>query len=276
MSEALALTNFRLTYCTQFSMLFPVKCSTASTSGNEEKTAHEQAFKHTPWTIVLAAAGTSTPASREALEQLCRAYWPPVFAHLRMKGYALHHAEDLAQEFFLRLIKGNSFAEVAPHKGRFRNFLLASLKHFLINEWKRERTQKRGGGAALVDMDTVDPALLAACEPHSGENPEKAYDKRWALTLLARVRSRMQKEYDAAGQLDRHDALKGYLADGEEPASYADTACRLGISEAAAKSAIYKMRQRFGQLLRAEIARTVPTDEDVEDELRHLIAALRY
>lgn len=242
---------------------------------NQESASHGQGFTHTPWTLVIAAGGTSTPASREALEQLCRAYWPPVYAHLRMKGYTLHQAQDLAQEFFLRLLKGNVFADVSRDKGRFRSFLLASLKHFLINEWKRERTQKRGGGAKLVEIDSLDPAMRDACEPRTGENPEQAYDKRWALTLLGRARVRMQKEYLDAGQLDRHEALKGYLADGEEPLSYAETAALLGISEAAAKSAIYKIRQRFGQILRAEISRTVASDEDVEDELRHLIAALR-
>jgi len=232
-------------------------------------------FSHTPWTLVLAAAGPSSAASREALEQLCRAYWPPVYAHLRMKGYALHHAQDLAQEFFLRLLQGNGFADLAREKGRFRSFLLASLKHFLINEWKRENTQKRGGGVPLVNLDSLDPALRAACEPRTGDSPDQAYDRQWALTLLSRTRSRMRKEYEAGEQLDRHEALKGYLADGEEPASYAETAQRLGISEAAAKSAIYKIRQRFGQLLRAEISRTVAADGEVEDELRHLIAALR-
>jgi RNA polymerase sigma factor (sigma-70 family) len=238
--------------------------------------SHAQGFAHTPWTLVIAAAGTSTPASRAALEQLCRAYWPPVYAHLRMKGYDLHQAQDHAQEFFLRLLKGNGFANIDREKGRFRSFLLASLKHYLINEWKRESTQKRGGGVKLIELDALEPAVLAACEPRTGENPEQAYDKQWALTLLGRTRSRMQKEYEAAGQLDRHDALKGYLADGDEPLSYAETAERLGISEAAAKSAIYKMRQRFGQLLRAEISRTVASEDEVEDELRHLIAALRH
>jgi RNA polymerase sigma factor (sigma-70 family) len=234
-----------------------------------------QSFAHTPWSLVLAAAGTSTPISQQALEQLCRAYWPPVFAHLRMKGYALHHAQDLTQEFFSRLLSGKGFAGVAPEKGRFRNFLLASLKHFLINEWKRERTQKRGGGVSFVELNDMDSNMLSAYESHSGENQEQAYDKRWALTLLTRARARMRTEYEAADQLDRHEALKGYLADGEEPSSYAETAEKLCISEAAVKSAIYKIRQRFGQIIRAEIARTVPSDEDVEDELRYLISVLR-
>lgn len=251
----------------------------ASTSAEESHSgiikARGQLFAHTPWTIIIAAGQTNNAASEKALEHLCRAYWPPIYGHLRMKGHTTHQAQDLAQEFFTRLLRGGAFAGVSPEKGRFRSFLLASLKHFLINEWKRERTLKRGGGAILVDLDALEPSVRNACEPHSGEDPERAYDKRWALTLLAKVRLRMQKEYEAAGQLDRHDALKGYLLDGEEPTSYAETSTRLGISESAVKSAVYKIRQRFGQLLRAEIARTVTTDEEVEEELRELIAALR-
>ena len=233
-----------------------------------------QAFEQTQWSIVLAAADKGTPGSAEALEQLCRAYWPPVYSHLRMKGHDSHDAQDLAQEFFARLLHGPSLAAVTPEKGRFRSFLLAALKHFLINEWKRERTLKRGGAVVFVDLDGLDPGVRDACEPRDGENPESAYERRWALTLLARVRSRMKREYEAAGQSDRHAALKDYLLGGEAD-SYAETAARLGLSDAAVKSAIYKIRQRFGQLLRAEIARTVDSAGEVDDELRHLIASLR-
>jgi RNA polymerase sigma factor (sigma-70 family) len=235
----------------------------------------KQVFDPTQWSIVLAAADKATPRSSEALEQLCRAYWPPVYSHLRMKGHDLHEAQDLAQEFFARLLHGPSLASVSPEKGRFRSFLLAALKHFLINEWKRERTLKRGGGVVFVNLDGIDPAVRDAYQPLSGENPETAYERRWALTLLDRVRSRMKREYEAAGQGARHDALKAYLLGGEEADSYAETATRLGLSEAATKSAIYKIRQRFAQLLRAEITRTVGSAAEVEDELRHLIASLR-
>jgi RNA polymerase sigma factor (sigma-70 family) len=240
---------------------------------NVRKPGH--AFSSTQWSVVRAAGGTATAASREALEQLCRTYWPPVYSHLRMKGHDRHEAEDLAQEFFSRLLEGNAFAGVSPEKGRFRSYLLAALKHFLINEWKRGRALKRGGGVPLMDLDALDEAARNACEPRSGEDPESAYDRRWALTLLAKTRARMRREYEAAGQTDRHEALKGYLLDGVEPSSYQETAERLGISESAVKSAVYKIRQRFGQLLRAEIARTVTGADEVEDELRELLAALR-
>ena len=232
-------------------------------------------FEPTQWSLVLTAVRGGEPRSIEALEQLCRAYWPPLYAHLRGKGHGPHEAQDLAQEFFARLLRSPSLAGVDPAKGRFRSFLLGAVNHFLINEWKRGQTLKRGGGVVLVDLDGLDPAVRDACEPRSGDDPERAYERQWALTLLARVRERIRREYEAAGQLERHAALKTYLSEGENPGSYAATAVQLGISEAAVKSAVYKIRQRFGQVLRAEIARTVASPDEVDDELRHLVGALR-
>lgn len=232
-------------------------------------------FEPTQWSLVLAAVRGDDPRSAEALEQLCKAYWPPVYAHLRGKGHGPHEAQDLAQEFFTRLLQGRSLAGATPEKGRFRAFLLGSVNHFLINEWKRGNALKRGGGVVFVDLDGLDPGIRDACEPRSGETPESAYDRQWALTLLERVRDRVRREYEAAGQRDRHSALKPYLSESESAGSYAATAGQLGITEAAVKSAVHKLRQRFGQLLRAEIARTVSSPEEVDDELRHLIDALR-
>ena len=221
----------------------------------------------------MAAGGTSDAGSL-ALEQLCKSYWPPIYAHLRRKGLDVHQAQDLTQEFFMRLLAARSFADVSPAKGRFRSFLLAALKHFLLNEWKKDNAQKRGGGKTLIHFDSLDAATRDSCEPRATEDPEQAYERRWSLTLLARVSGQLKKEYAAVNQLERHEALKSYLLDAEESANYASTAAQLGISEAATKSAIYKIRQRFGQLLRAEISRTVTTEDEVEDELRHLITSL--
>ena len=232
------------------------------------------AFLPTQWSLVLAAGGTSAESS-VALEQLCRVYWPAVHAHLRRQGMNSHQAEDLTQEFFARLLAGNSFAGVSPEKGRFRTYLLAALKHFLINEWKRERTLKRGGGIPLVALDGLDAPARDAMEPRHEETPDAAYDRRWALTVLARVTARMKSEYDAAGQSERYDGLKGYLLDGVEPASYEETARRLGLTESAVKSAVYKVRQRFGAMLRAEVSRTVGQPDEVDDEIRCLLDALR-
>ena len=228
-------------------------------------------FMPTQWSLVL-SAGQSGCA--EALEQLCRIYWPPVHAQLRRQGIDAWQAQDLTQEFFARLLAGDSFAGVSPDKGRFRSFLLAALKHFQINEWKRERTLKRGGGVFPLAFDAMDPAIREACEPRDDETPDLAYDRRWAMTVLARVRERMRGEFAAAGQEDRYRALEPYLQDGSA-LSYGETSVMLGLSESAVKSAVYKIRQRFGTLLRAEIARTVADPSEVDDEIRHLLAALR-
>jgi len=231
-------------------------------------------FAPTPWTIVMTAGAGATSESAEALERLCRAYWPPVFAHLRCQGFTGHQAEDLAQEFFSRLLRSNAFAAVSPEKGRFRTFLLAALRHFLINEWKRERRLKRGGGVVIVDLDALEPAVRDACEPRDSEDPELAYDRQWALAVLSKGHARLRREYEAAGQLDRHEALRNCLLDnGSE--SYTAVAERLGLSDAAVKSAIHRMRRRFGELLKAEVTRTVGDERDVADELRHLLRALR-
>lgn len=233
-----------------------------------------QGFAPTPWTIVMAASLENGPAASEALENLCRAYWPPIHNHLRMRGHDSHQAQDLTQEFFARLLRGNAFSDVSPDKGRFRTFLLAALRHFLINEWKRENTIKRGGAVTIVDFDSLDPATRSAYEPRDGEDPATAFDRTWALTLISKVRERLRREYEAADQLDRHEALKGHLMN-RDGGSYLETANQLGLSESAAKSAIYRIRQRFAELLRAEISRTVSDPDEVDDEIRHLLTALR-
>lgn len=193
-----------------------------------------------------------------------------------MRGHDLHQAEDLTQEFFSRLLRGGAFAGVTPEKGRFRTFLLAALRHFLINEWKRDHTLKRGGSVRIVNLDSLDPAMRDACEPRSGENSELLFDRQWALAVIAKVRERLRREYEGADQLDRHEMLKTHLMDCGDAGTCLETAAALGITEAAAKSAIHRIRRRFAELLRAEISRTVADADEVEDEIRHLLAALRH
>lgn len=222
----------------------------------------------------MAASLENGPAASEALESLCRTYWPPIHAHVRMRGYDWHQAQDLTQEFFTRLLRGNTFADVSPEKGRFRSFLLAALRNFLINDWKRENTLKRGGAVTIIDLDALDPSIRNAYEPRDGEEPSLAFDRCWALTLVAKVRERLHREYEAAGQLERHEALKVYLMD-EGGRSCLETADSLGLTESAAKSAIHRIRRRFAELLRSEISRTVADPAEVEGEIRHLLSALR-
>ncbi len=230
-------------------------------------------FPTTEWGLIL-GLNMDNAASNDALESLCKSYWPPIFAHLRTSGYSLHEAEDLTQEFFARLLAGNIFSRASEERGRFRTFLLASLKNFLINDWKHNNTEKRGGGVIKIDLDALSSGVRDGFEPCSAENIEKMFDKQWALTLLDKVRTRLRIEYEAAGQIDRYNELKAYLLEGEAADSYAQTAKLLSLSEPAVKSAIYKIRQRFGQLLRLEITRTLGDEGDVEDELRELIAAI--
>jgi RNA polymerase sigma factor (sigma-70 family) len=232
------------------------------------------AFAHTRWSVVL-TAGQGSGDSAAALEKLCRAYWPPVNAHVRRQGYDVHEAEDLTQEFFARLLADDSLASVAPHKGRFRAWLLAALRNFLINEWKRATARKRGGGMAVLSLDAMEPGQREACEPGDSETPDTVFERRWAETLLTRANARLRHEYEAAGQGARFDALKTYLLQGDASVPYGTTARLLGISEGAVRSAIYKLRQRYGAVVRAEVAATVDREDEVDDEMRHLLAVLR-
>jgi RNA polymerase sigma factor (sigma-70 family) len=233
------------------------------------------AFALTQWSLVL-AAGRPAGESRAALEKLCRAYWPPLFAHVRRQGYEVPEAEDLTQAFFAQLLERGSLGTADPDKGRFRSFLLGALKHFLINEWRRGQRLKRGSGQALFSLDAMDAAQREACEPQDHASPEVLYDRRWAETVLARVHDRLQADYDAAGMAARFAVLRRFLPYGSEESSYAETARELELTEMAVKSAIYKMRQRYGTLLRAEILQTVRDPSEVEDEIQCLLAALRH
>ena len=231
-------------------------------------------FEPTQWSLVM-QAGAGGGQSLPALEKLCRTYLPPVFAFIRREGHPPHEAEDLTQEFFHRLLAADSFADATPVKGRFRSWLIGALKHFLHSEWRRGMRQKRGSGVAPVSFEEMEPGLREACEPRDEETPDTAYDRRWAETLIARVSTRMQQEYELAAQLPRYEALRPYLPHGGAVPSYADTAATLGMNEAAVKSAIFKIRRRFGLLLRHEVAQTVSDPGEVEDEMRALLSSLR-
>lgn len=232
--------------------------------------AGDAQFLTTRWDVVRAAGERSA----EALESLCRDCWRPVYAFLRRQGRDRHEAQDLTQEFFARLLAGKVTQGADPARGRFRSWLLGALKHFLANEWHKANTLKRGGGTQIFSLDEAMEEERFHQEPSHGDSPDKLFDRRWAEDLLARVNTRVRSDYEAAGWGERFDALKVYLLGGSEPASYADTAAALGITESAVKSAIYKLRQRFGQVLRAEIAQTVSSPEEEADEVRHLLDAL--
>ena len=233
------------------------------------------AFVTTHWSMVLAAGHADTPGAQDALARLCQTYWHPLYAYVRRLGYSPHDAQDLTQEFFARLLAKNTLAGADASRGRFRSFLLASLKHFLANEWDKARAQKRGGGQIPIPIDpAVAETSCAGFEPADPATAEKLYERRWALTLLDRVLRRLREEYAASGREKLFEQLKPTLTEASRSVRYAEMATRLGTTEGAVKVAVHRLRQQYRELLRAEIAATVGTPDEVEDELRNLFAAL--
>lgn len=230
-----------------------------------------RSFATTRWSIVLHARDDSTEA-RRALSTLCGAYWYPLYAYVRRQGRSPHDAQDLTQEFFARLIAKDWLGAVARERGRFRSFLLAAMKHFLANEWDRAQAQKRGGGAECFSIDETTAEGRYLHEPADIASPEKLFEQRWASALLDQVLARLREEMTAGGKAAQFDVLKGCLA-GEKP-QHAALAAQLGMSEGAVKVAVHRLRDRYRALIRAEIAQTVADPAEVDDELRHLFAAL--
>ena len=231
------------------------------------------AFTTTHWSVVLEAQGES-PAAQEALEKLCRTYWRPIFAFLRRQGLRPDEAEDITQGFFAELLERRSLSAVRREKGRLRSFLLGGLKYFLANEGRRAMAIKRGKGQRLIPLDELRADDRIEMEPADAVTAETIYERRWALTVLERVLSRLKDEYLAAGNAVLFDSLKELLPDEPGSPSQAEIAARLGMNENAVRQAFYRFRQRYQSLLREEIANTVATPGDIEDELRHLIAVL--
>ena len=232
------------------------------------------AFATTHWSVVLSAGGGSSVSSAQALEQLCRDYWFPLYAFIRREGHGPIEAQDLTQEFFARLLRGNYLASVGPEKGRFRSFLLASLKHFLANEWDRQHRQKRGGDALIfsLDDDTAETRYLA--EVTQDTTAEKIYERRWAQTVVEKVLEQLRVEAGGLVKRQRFDALKDCLVDDPEAASYAELAGKLGLTVNGVKSAVHRLRQRFRELFRQEIPQTVCNSEEIDAEIRYLFSAL--
>jgi RNA polymerase sigma factor (sigma-70 family) len=232
-------------------------------------------FGQTQWSIVLAAAGKREVAqAQQSLEKLCRVYWLPLYTYIRRQGESPHDAEDLTQEFFARLLEKDFLCSVDRTKGRFRSFLLASLKHFLSNQRDRARAQKRGGGQSPLSLDFSDAETSIAFQPADNQTPEKAFEKRWALALLEQSLARLRQEYSDRGRQDLFEQLKATLTEGRGSVAYVELAARLKISEASVKMAVHRLRQRYREVLRMEIAETVAHTSEVEDELREVFRAL--
>jgi RNA polymerase sigma factor (sigma-70 family) len=242
-------------------------------SASQSSTAPGDIFATTHWTVVLAAGKHSTPQSDGALEELCRTYWFPLYAYVRRRGYTKEDAEDSVQAFFARFLAKNYLAGLSAERGRFRAFLLASLKHFLINEWKKSQRLKRGSGeiALSLDWQTADTKFQVAAtnEP----SPDKAFDREWALALLAKVIERLQKECEADGKAKLFERLKIFLTADKTGTAQAEAAKALGMEEGTVRVAIHRLRKRYRELLRAEIAQTLADAADVDEEMRALFGA---
>jgi RNA polymerase sigma-70 factor (ECF subfamily) len=246
----------------------------SSESGIERGFPAAGQFTQTHWSIVLSATNKKDAiAAEKSLEQLCRGYWLPLYTYIRRQGESPHDAEDLTQEFFAKLLAKDFLGSVDRSKGRFRSFLLSSLKHFLSNERDRARAQKRGGGQRHLPLDTSDAETRVGVDPADPQTPEKAFEKQWAISLLDRTLRRLREEYAARGYETLFEGLKGTLVeDGGAP--YGQLAVKLDMSEAAVKMAAHRLKKRYRQLLRLEIAETVASEEEVEDEMRQVFRVL--
>ena len=227
-------------------------------------------FGTTHWSAVLEAG----QGAEEALLNLCRIYWPPLYAYIRRRGHPLHEAQDLTQAFFAHLLQKRALRAVASSKGRFRSFLLVSLKHFLDNEWHKAHTLKRGGRHVFISWDDLKPDERELLEPRDHQTPERMFDRRWALTLLERVMGQLRKECAAARKGEVFETLQVYLTMDAEGKTYHEVAAQLNMSDGAVKVTIHRLRRRFGELVREQIARTVEGPDEIEDEIRQLFAAL--
>jgi RNA polymerase sigma factor (sigma-70 family) len=237
--------------------------------------AHDR-FLTTQWSVVLAAGDASSKDSAEALATLCELYWYPLYAFVRRRGHDPDAAQDLTQAFFARVIEKAYLRDATPTRGRFRSFLLGSLKHFLANEWDHARALKRGGGAVVLPLDVElgQGETRYRLEPVDEETPERLFERQWALALLERVLARLREESDQAGKGAQLDVLKPVLTGEPIDETYAQLGERLGMSEGAVKVAVHRLRRRTRALLQEEIARTVADPRDVEDEIHHLFEVL--
>lgn len=231
-------------------------------------------FNTTHWSVVLLAGQQDSPSAAAALDRLCRTYWYPLYAYCRRQGYSSPDGEDLTQQFFAVFLAKNSWASATPERGRFRNFLLASFKHFLANEYNRSQSAKRGGRHAFVSWEEMEAEANYQHEPGEGFTPERLFDQAWAFTLLGHAMKKLQTEYTSVGKQPLFDALQVFLTGEKTELTYEEIGANLKMGESAVKMAVSRLRQRYGQMLRREIAHTVADPALVEDELRHLLGVV--
>jgi len=231
-------------------------------------------FATTHWNVVVAAASSASSEAQAALEELCRIYWEPIYAYVRRRGHDVVDAQDLTQGFFAHLLERGFPKGLTPAKGKFRSFLLTALKHFLADEWDRLRAEKRGGARAAVSLDAARAEARYCLEPVDRLDAERLYERRWAITLLDRVLDRLQDEFAQAGKSRVFEQLQPFLLGDKSTLTYAEVAATLAMTETAVKVAVHRLRQRYRELFREEIAHTVEEPGEVEEEMRHFLAVI--
>jgi RNA polymerase sigma factor (sigma-70 family) len=231
-------------------------------------------FPTTQWSRVISAGDPDAPQAKESLAELCRSYWYPLYAYIRRRGYDPDQAKDLTQDFFARILEKGLFAEADPDRGRFRSFLRTVCAHFLANQRDWEQARKRGGGRTILPIDASLAEGQYTRELADSLTPERIFDRSWALTLLGLVLDQLGREYDEAGKKATFEVLRGMLAGDTEESSYAAVGARLGMTEGAARVAAHRLRRRYGELLRREIAATLANPDEIDDEIRDLFAAI--
>lgn len=231
-------------------------------------------FDATQWSVVLAAVDSQSVVARKALATLCETYWQPLYVYVRHRGYSREEAEDLTQEFFTRMIQRDGLRNVRKELGRFRSFLLVSLRNFLADEWDRSHAQKRGGDNPTISMDfsTVEVTIASAARNHS--TPESIYEKAWAHTVLSAVLDRVEREYAESGRAEIFEFLKDLIVDPGSVPPYQELADHLGMSEGAVKTAAHRLRKRYRRALKEHVAQTLDDPSEVDDEIRYLISVL--
>lgn len=234
----------------------------------------EPLFVTTHWSVVLAAGHGDTTGAHDALAYLCQTYWYPLYAYARRRGCSPPDAQDLTQEFFARLLQGNWVAKADRQRGRFRSFLLSAMKHFMANEWNKAQAQKRGGGQPVRSLNDDSAEHRYRLEPAEKATPESLFERGWAITLLEGVLARLEEEYRRTGKQAWMAAMRPALTTDRGAIDYAEMAPKLGMTETAARVAVHRLRQRYRKLIRAEVASTVASPEEVEAEMHHLFQVL--
>jgi len=234
----------------------------------------KSAFKTTRWSLIQAAAIDPTGASRQALSTLCQAYWHPVYAFIRRNGYDPDQSQDLTQGFFTRLLEKNDLSDADQTRGRFRSFLLTSVKHFLANEWYRSHALKRGGGEITISIDVVNAERWYTPSVVEEATPESVFERRWALSILEQVLTRLRNEFANSGQSDLFDNLSVFLSQDSDDVRYEELALKLGIPAGTLRMKVHRIREKYRELLREEITDTVSTPDEIDEEIRFLVTRL--